>query len=77
MPASVGRPAGRGQQPPEPQGRFGGLPYDWRKPSAARVKARLWNPGDKRLFTPKSFGWGFTVNLYWLRHPVRYFQQHS
>jgi hypothetical protein len=69
MPESAGDPAGR---VPEPEGYFAGIPYDWRKPTSARITARWWNPDDKRLFTPKSFGWGYGLNLYWLIHPVRY-----
>ncbi len=54
-----------------------GIPYDWSAPTAARTKARWWNPDDRRLFTPKSFGWGYDINGYWLVHPVRYFTGHS
>jgi hypothetical protein len=56
-------------QIPEPQGRFIGLPYDFRRPTVARVRSRLWNRDDRRVFTPKSFGWGYDLNLYWLAHP--------
>jgi hypothetical protein len=44
-------------------GTFLGVPYDWRRPTRARVKQRWWNREDRRLFTPKSFGWGFDVNV--------------
>jgi hypothetical protein len=44
-------------------GKFLGVPYDWRKPTVARVRSRWWNPDDRRIFTPKSFGWGYDVNL--------------
>lgn len=44
-------------------GKFLGVPYDWRRPTAARVKSRWWNPQDPRLFTPKSFGWGYDINF--------------
>jgi hypothetical protein len=44
-------------------GKFLGIPYDWRRPTVARVKQRWWNPGDSRLFTPKSYGWGYDINL--------------
>ena len=57
---------------PEPQGTFLGVPYDWRRPTAERIKARWWNPSDPRLFTPKSWGWGFDLNAYWLTKPVSY-----
>jgi uncharacterized membrane protein len=29
----------------------------------ARLKSRWWNPADPRVFTPKTFGWGFDINL--------------
>ena len=45
-------------------GTFLRLPYDWRRPTWARIKERAWNPHDRRLLTPKSFGWGYDVNLY-------------
>ena len=49
-----------------PTGRFLGIPYDWRVPTPARMKARWWNREDRRLLTPKVFGWGWTINLYQL-----------
>jgi Family of unknown function (DUF5808) len=54
------------------QGRFLGLPYDWRRPTAARARSRMWNPDDPRILTPKSFGWGLDLNAYWLAHPLRF-----
>ena len=44
--------------------KFLGVPYDWRRPTLARVKSRWWNRRDRRIFTPKSYGWGYDVNLY-------------
>ena len=44
-------------------GTFLGVPYDWRRPTLARIKSRWWNPDDSRLLTPRSFGWGYDVNL--------------
>jgi hypothetical protein len=52
-------------------GRFLGLPYDWRRPSWQRFKSRVWNPNDDRLFPPKSFGWGFSLNLHALLRRLR------
>jgi uncharacterized membrane protein len=49
--------------PKRKQGRFLGLPYDWRKPTRGREKSRLWNPVDQRLIVPKAFGWGWTINF--------------
>ena len=44
-------------------GTFLGVPYDWRPPTVERAKSRLWNPDDPRLFTPKTYGWGWDVNF--------------
>lgn len=43
-------------------GRFLGIPYDWRWPTLRRIKDRLFNPGGT-MFSPKVFGWGWTLNL--------------
>jgi len=49
-------------------GRFLGIPYDWRMPNLGRFKERMWNPEDHRVFVPKAFGWGWSINFYeWLR----------
>jgi hypothetical protein len=47
-------------------GVFLGAPYNWNKPSWQAIKGRIWNPKDPRLFPPKAFGWGWTINLYQL-----------
>jgi hypothetical protein len=44
-------------------GTFLRVPYDWRRPTLARVRERMWNVEDRRVFTPKVFGWGYDVNL--------------
>jgi hypothetical protein len=45
-------------------GTFLGVPYDWRRQGfRARLKERWWNPADRRLFTPRAFGWGYAVSL--------------
>jgi hypothetical protein len=43
-----------------------------RQPDAERLRSRAWNPDDLRLFTPKTYGWGYGLNFYWLVHPVRW-----
>lgn len=48
-----------------------GVPFDWRKPTVERVQQRWWNPDDRRLFTPKSFGWGYDINLYEVARRLR------
>jgi hypothetical protein len=49
---------------PDKTGTWLGVPFDWRKPTAGRVRERWWNADDRRLFTPKTFGWGNDINLY-------------
>ncbi len=45
-------------------GRVAGfVPYDFRRPTLRRAKARWWNPSDPRILTPKTFGVGWDVNL--------------
>ena len=39
------------------------IPYDWRRPTWDRFKNRWWNTTEHRLFPPKSYGWGFSLNL--------------
>jgi hypothetical protein len=52
------------ETPNEPKtGTYLGIPYDWRRPTVARLKSRWWNPAEPRLFTPKTFGWGYDINL--------------
>jgi hypothetical protein len=65
------------EAPPEPQGRFAKVPYDWRRPTLARLRSRWWNRNDLRLWTPKSLGWGYDFNLYWLLHPREYVEAHA
>jgi len=48
---------------PPRTGKFLWTPYDWRRPTVARIKSRWWNPDEPRLFTPKAFGWGWDINL--------------
>jgi hypothetical protein len=45
------------------QGRLlGMLPYDFRRPTLAKVVARVYQPGGPML-VPKAFGAGWTFNL--------------
>ncbi len=48
---------------PPRRGRFLRIPYGWRHPTVARAKSRWWNPDEPRLFVPKVFGWGWSINL--------------
>jgi Family of unknown function (DUF5808) len=44
-------------------GRFLGLPFDLRRPSRGKIKKRAWDPSNPRLFVPKAFGWGYSINF--------------
>jgi hypothetical protein len=44
-------------------GTFLGMPYDWRRPTRARVRLRFWNRSNRRVFVPKAYGWGYDVNF--------------
>jgi len=45
-------------------GKVAGLvPYDFRPPTASRIRAAVWAPDDPRLFKPHAFGVGWTVNF--------------
>lgn len=39
------------------------VPYDFRIPTLARVRERMWAPGSRELLTPAIFGVGWTLNL--------------
>lgn len=44
-------------------GTLGFVPYDLRPPTPARIRDAWWNPEDERVFTPRAFGVGWSVNL--------------
>lgn len=39
------------------------VPYDFRVPTAQRVRERVWAPDADRVFSPTVFGVGWTVNV--------------
>jgi Family of unknown function (DUF5808) len=47
----------------DPQGRFLGLPHNWSRPARADVGKGVWDPEDRRIFTPKNYGWGYGINF--------------
>ena len=53
------------------RGRFLGLPYDWRRPSLERAKRAAWNPDERRVWVPKSYGWGYAINFAALVRPFQ------
>lgn len=42
---------------------IGVVPYDLRVPTYARVRERMWDPENPRLFAPQPFGVGWTLNV--------------
>ena len=44
-------------------GALGFVPYDFRVPTLARVKERMWDPEGAHLVNPRVFGVGWTLNL--------------
>jgi len=50
------------------QGRVLGVPYDFRVPTVARIRQRLWAPEDPHLLTPRVLGVGWTLNVGRLVH---------
>jgi hypothetical protein len=48
---------------PLPQGRVLGMPYEFRPPTGESIMARLWNPSDPRVWMPRTFGVGWTINF--------------
>ncbi len=48
----------------ETEGELLGIPYSFSPPTLERLKGRLWNAEDPRVFTPHIFGWGWSVNFY-------------
>ncbi len=59
-------------RPRTPSRRVAGMEYDFRTPTTSRWKSRAWNADDARIFTPKTYGWGYGVNFFWPAHPVRW-----
>ncbi len=43
--------------------RFGGIPIDLTPPTAERIAYTWWNPRDERIFVPRVFGLGWSVNV--------------
>jgi hypothetical protein len=44
-------------------GRIAYVPYDFRPPTLARIRERLWAPDNKQLLVPHVFGLGWSVNF--------------
>jgi hypothetical protein len=46
----------------------GRIPYDFRLPTAERIRATFWNKNTAQILLPHAFGIGWTINLYPLLH---------
>ncbi len=47
------------------------IPYDFRVPTAERLRERLWNPEDPRIFTEHVFGVGWAINFHTILRKLR------
>ncbi len=60
------------QRPPEERtwyGKIAGIPYDFRIPTAERIRAAFWNKDTSQIFLPQAFGIGWSINMYPIIHP--------
>lgn len=47
------------------------IPYDFRAPTVVRLRERLWNPDDPRIFTEHVFGVGWAINFHTVFQKLR------
>ena len=45
------------------RGELLGIPYDFRRPSAGKLKRNYWSPNDRQVIKPRAFGLGWDVNV--------------
>jgi len=69
--AAVAKELGRPREERTWHGRILGLPYDFRPPTAARLRHAFWAPESDALLTPHAFGIGYSVNLARVTRPAR------
>ena len=51
------------------------IPYDFRIPTIERLRECFWNPYERRIFTPTSFGIGWAINFYALLENLRVLEE--
>jgi uncharacterized protein DUF5808 len=39
------------------------LPYNFSRPTRDQLGKGVWDPDERRIFTPKNYGWGYGVNF--------------
>jgi hypothetical protein len=49
---------------------FGRVPYDWRRPTARRIRRAFWQPRSRRLLQPTAFGVGWSINIAAVLRPL-------
>ena len=47
------------------------MPYNWRRPTRKDVGKGVCDTDDRRVFTPKNYGWGYTINFAALRRRLK------
>lgn len=47
------------------------IPYDFRAPTVEKLRERLWNPDDPRIFTEHVFGVGWAINFHTVFRKLR------
>ena len=52
---------------------FGRIPYDWRRPTAKRVRRAFWQPRSRHLVQPTVFGVGWSINFAAILRPLARF----
>jgi hypothetical protein len=45
-----------------------GIPYDFRRPTLAKICQTFWNDQTTQLLVPQAFGMGWSINVYPLLH---------
>ncbi len=51
------------------------VPYEFRPPTLERLRERLWNPEDPRIFTEHVFGVGWAINFHTLLRKLQRAQE--
>jgi hypothetical protein len=44
-------------------GEVGGVPYDFRRPTADKIRRSAWDPDNPEVFVPHAFGVGWSINF--------------
>jgi hypothetical protein len=52
---------------------FERIPYDWRRPTAQRIRHAYWRPRSRDLLQPTVFGVGWSLNVAALLRPLARF----